>query len=77
MTREGVLIINARRHRTQETNRADALERLVALVRAAAQKPKRRIETKPTRDSKERRLEEKRHRSQVKRRRRRVTDDEN
>jgi ribosome-associated protein len=73
MTRDGVLVINARRYRSQEQNRADAIERLVKLVRTASGKPKRRIETKPTRESRKRRLEDKRHRSETKRRRRPVT----
>ena len=67
MTEEGVVIIDARRHRTQERNRADALDRLVALIRQAAHKPKRRRKTKPTFASKMRRLEGKRQRSQTKR----------
>jgi ribosome-associated protein len=75
MTQEGVLVINARRYRSQEKNREDAVERLLELVRAAAQRPKRRIKTKPTQSSRERRLREKRHRSKVKSRRRPATDD--
>lgn len=74
MTNNGVLIIDARRYRTRERNREDAVERLVTLIRTAAKRPKRRKETKRTRESKERRLEEKRHRSQTKRRRRPVVD---
>ena len=70
LTKDGVLIIDARRFRTQEQNRQDALQRLVDLLREAAQKPKRRIRTKPTRASKERRLEAKRHRGERKQRRR-------
>jgi ribosome-associated protein len=71
MTKEGVLVIDARRFRTQERNREDAIERLVALVQKAAQKPKRRRKTRPTARSKERRLASKRHRSEIKRYRRR------
>ena len=63
MTREGWLVIIAQRFRTQERNRADALERLVELVRQAAKAPVRRIATKPTFASKRRRLDEKRTRS--------------
>jgi ribosome-associated protein len=77
MTNNGVLIIDARRYRTRERNREDAVERLVTLIRTAAKRPKRRKETKRTRESKERRLEEKRHRSQTKRRRRPVVDKDN
>jgi len=76
MTRDGVLVIDARRFRTQEKNREDAVERLVALVADAAKRPKKRTKTKPTRASKERRLDEKRRRSETKRRRGKSTDDE-
>ena len=69
ITREGILIIDARRFRTQERNRADAVERLLELIRAAATPPRPRRKTKPTRASKTRRVEEKRRRSDVKRRR--------
>ena len=68
LTQEGVIVIQANRFRTQERNRADARERLVALI-AAAVPPKPRIATKPTRASKERRLESKKQRSTVKRHR--------
>ena len=73
MTSRGVLVIEARRYRTQERNRQDALARLVALVRRAAQRPKRRRKTKPTQASRERRLESKRRRGATKRMRRRVS----
>ena len=66
MTTEGELIITARRFRTQEKNRHDAIDRLVALIRKAAEIPKPRIKTKPSAAAKERRLNEKRHRSQIK-----------
>ena len=52
VTAEGVLIIHASRYRTQERNRQDAVERLVQLVRRAAEKPKRRVKTRPTLASK-------------------------
>jgi ribosome-associated protein len=70
MTREGVLVIHAQRLRTQEQNRRDAMERFVALVRAAAKRPRNRHKTKPTQGSKERRLESKRQRSLLKAQRR-------
>jgi ribosome-associated protein len=77
MTNEGVLVIDARRYRTRERNRRDALDRLVALVGGAAEKPKKRRSTKPTGASRERRLESKRRRGETKRRRRpAVTNDE-
>jgi ribosome-associated protein len=66
LTDEGVLVIKADRHRTQERNREDARERLFALIREATVEPKRRIKTKPTRASKERRHEAKARRSNVK-----------
>jgi ribosome-associated protein len=67
LTRDGVLILTARRFRTQERNRADVIERLVELIRAAATPPKRRRKTKPTRASKQQRVERKRRRSSTKR----------
>lgn len=60
ITEEGVLIINARRFRTQGANRRDAIERLVELIRKAAQEPQIRRKTRPTLASKRRRLETKR-----------------
>lgn len=74
LTDEGVLVIRAERFRTQERNREDARERLVKLVRKAAIVPKRRVPTKPTRASKERRREDKTQRSRVKKLRRSKPD---
>ena len=68
----GVLIIQARRYRSQERNRQDALERFVRLVRQAAVKPRARRPTRPSRASRESRLEIKRLRSRTKQRRSRV-----
>ncbi len=70
VTEEGVLIIEARRFRTQSANRQDAIERLVELIRKAAQEPRTRRKTRPTLASKTRRLEAKRRRSKTKRLRR-------
>jgi len=70
MTKDGVVVIHASRYRTQEGNRQDALARLVDMVARAAARPKRRRRTAPTRASKEKRLDEKRRRSDVKRARR-------
>jgi ribosome-associated protein len=66
LTGEGVLIIVAQRHRTQERNREDARERLVDLIRRAAVTPTPRRPTKPTLASKRRRLDSKARRSRVK-----------
>jgi len=66
ITSDGVIVINAQRFRTQDRNREDARERLAALVQAALKAPVKRVPTKPTRASKERRLTGKRERSQVK-----------
>ena len=66
LTREGVIVIIAQRHRTQERNRQDALDRLVELIQAAAVRPVPRRPTKPTRGSRERRLETKKRRSSIK-----------
>jgi ribosome-associated protein len=67
LTDEGVLVIQAQSFRTQERNREDARARLFDLIREACVVPKRRIKTKPTRASKERRREAKVRRSNVKR----------
>ncbi|MFH1689892.1 MAG: alternative ribosome rescue aminoacyl-tRNA hydrolase ArfB [Candidatus Eisenbacteria bacterium] len=72
MTDGGELVIDARQFRTQLKNRQDARQRLIELIRAAAVRPKPRRRTKPTRASKERRLEGKRYRGQTKKRRNRV-----
>lgn len=72
LTQDGVLVIDARRYRSQARNREDALARLVALVRRAAQPPRPRHATRPTAASREARLESKRRHAQRKRDRRRV-----
>ena len=66
LTDAGVLVISAQRFRTQERNREDARERLAAFVAAGLRAPKSRIATRPTRASKERRLDAKRGRSTIK-----------
>jgi len=76
ITSDGILIIEAKRFRTQAANRKDALDRLVDLVRRAARPPRTRRKTRPTRASRERRLEFKRRRSQAKSLRRSVAADE-
>ena len=76
LTTDGVLVIDARRHRTQAQNREDARERLIELVRQAAKKPTRRRPTRPTRAAKERRVDAKKQRSERKQSRGRVGGDE-
>ena len=76
MTKDGVLILDARRFRTRERNRRDAMDRLIDLIRRAAHKPKPRRKTQPTAASRRRRLADKRRRSEAKRRRRAVAPDE-
>ena len=66
LTNDGVLVITAQRHRTQERNRQDALDRLIELIRRAAVAPKPRRPTKPTKGSRERRLQGKKQRSTIK-----------
>jgi len=67
LTNEGELLIDAKRHRTQDRNRQDAIQRLVELIRHATEKPKPRIATKPTKASRRRRLDEKSRRGETKR----------
>jgi ribosome-associated protein len=66
LTKDGVLIISAQSHRTQERNRQDARDRLIELIRQAAVVPVKRRKTKPTRASKEKRIESKKRRSNIK-----------
>jgi ribosome-associated protein len=70
LTRDGVLVIIAQRHRTQGRNREDALERLLELIRQAAVAPVKRRPTRPTKASRERRIESKKRRSGIKQHRR-------
>ena len=72
---EGVLLITAQRFRSQERNRADALERLVALVRRAAVPPRPRRATRPSAAARERRLTQKARRSQLKQQRATASDE--
>lgn len=72
ITSDGVLIIDARNHRTQERNRAEAVDRLCEVVRRAAVRPRPRHKTKPSRAARERRLQHKRAHAQKKRMRGRV-----
>ncbi len=67
MTGDGVIVIQAQRFRTQDRNRQDARERLAAFIAHGLHAPKPRVATRPTRGSKERRLQAKRGRSEIKR----------
>lgn len=74
ITKEGVVVIKARQYRSQEKNREDALSRLQELVKGVAVSPKKRKPTKPTRSSREKRLDSKTRRGQVKAMRGKVTE---
>ncbi len=75
ITQEGVLVITAQRHRTQEANRRDALDRLIELIRRAAERPAPRRATRPTAASRQRRRDAKSRRSALKRSRSTRVDD--
>jgi ribosome-associated protein len=66
LTRDGVLVITAQSHRTQERNRADALERLTELIRQAAVRPVPRRPTRPPKASRRRRVDDKKRRGSIK-----------
>jgi ribosome-associated protein len=72
MTEDGILIIKARRFRSQDKNRKDAIDRLIELIRQATVKPKPRRKTRPSPAARQRRLSAKKKRSEIKRRRRGV-----
>ncbi|MBN2565267.1 MAG: aminoacyl-tRNA hydrolase [Candidatus Eisenbacteria bacterium] len=72
MTEDGELVIDARRYRTQLRNRQDALDRLVALIKRAAVRPRKRKPTRPSRAAKQKRLDQKKQRGVTKQRRRPV-----
>jgi len=75
LTNDGVIVLIAQTHRSQERNRAEALERLVELIRAASVRPKPRTATRPTLASKKRRLDSKTRRSKIKTHRRAPDED--
>jgi ribosome-associated protein len=75
MTTDGVLLIDAREHRTQSQNREAARARLLALVEQASRRPKTRRKTKPSAGSRERRIESKKHRGAAKAGRSRISED--
>jgi ribosome-associated protein len=66
LTKDGVVVIEAQRFRSQERNRQDAYDRLVELLRQAAVRPKKRVKTRPGRAAKQRRLDTKRRRATTK-----------
>ncbi len=74
LTNDGELVLVATRHRTQEANRRDALERLREIIRDAAHIPRRRVATRPTLGSKKRRLDSKTRRGTIKKNRGRKID---
>ena len=74
-TKHGEIVIDAHRHRTRERNREDAMERLLSLIRQAAVEEKPRRPTRPSHASRQRRLEDKRRRSQLKLARQRLVHD--
>jgi len=76
MTKDGVIIITANKFRTQQQNRRDALDRLIALIQAAAEPPKYRRPTKPSKAAKRRRLDSKGHQSSIKKGRGKVSQDD-
>ncbi len=76
LSSEGVIVIQAQSHRTQERNRADALARLVALVEQATHRPKPRKATKPSKAARQKRMDRKTKRGDVKALRGRVRDDD-
>ncbi|MFB2875303.1 alternative ribosome rescue aminoacyl-tRNA hydrolase ArfB [Floridanema aerugineum] len=75
ITKEGVIVIKAQEHRTQEQNREEALQRLQDLIKSAIALPKPRKKSKPTRSSQRKRLDSKTKRSQIKTMRGKVTDE--
>ncbi len=75
ITGDGILIIEAKRYRTQEQNRLDAIQRLVGLIQRALELPKPRRATRPNLAARQERLEEKKRRSEIKRARK-ITPDE-
>jgi ribosome-associated protein len=75
VSQDGVLILTAQRYRSQDRNRADALDRLVALIRRAATPPRPRRPTRPTAAARERRLSDKARRARLKQRRNTVSDE--
>jgi ribosome-associated protein len=76
VTDDGTLIISSRGFRKRELNRADAVDKLIALIRKACEVPKRRVKTKPSRAKREKRIEEKKARGGTKKMRRKVSEED-
>jgi ribosome-associated protein len=76
VTDGGILIISSRGFRKRELNRIDAADKLIALIRKACERPRRRVKTKPSRAKKEQRIEEKKARGGAKKMRRKVREEE-
>ena len=76
VTDDGILIISSRSFRQRELNRVDAADKLIALIKAACEKPKRRVKTKPSRAKREKRIEEKKVRGETKKMRRKVREED-
>lgn len=74
VTSDGIIVLKAQRHRTQEKNRADAIQRLSELIQAAVKVPKSRLATRPTLASRQRRIDSKTHKGSIKRARGRVDE---
>ena len=74
LTKDGIIVIESQRHRTQDRNRADAMDKLAALIKEAEHVPKPRKKTKPTRAAKAERVDQKVQRGKVKRMRSSRTD---
>ena len=72
VTNDGILIISSRSFRKRELNRVEAADRLIALIRRACERPRRRVKTRPSRAKKEKRIEEKKVRGGAKKMRRKV-----
>lgn len=74
LTKDGILLIRAERHRTREQNRKDAINRLTDLIIAASKVPKYRVKTKPSHASRKRRMESKQKRGRLKKQRGKVSN---
>ncbi len=76
VTDNGILIISSRGFRKREPNRVDAADKLIALIRKACERPRRRVKTKPSKAKREKRIEEKKVRGDTKKMRRKVREED-